>query len=217
LTVGGIIALIIFALTIGTDLLINFAGWLNKVKDGSETKISRDDTQYVAPPVFNAMNPATNSAQIIVSGYANSKQIVKIYVNGKLATKTDIKDNRTFSATIPVDKGQNEIKAKAVTEKDKESSYSSVITVSYLDKQPALDLTFPQDGQSVSKGDSPIKITGKTDSGVKVTVNDFWAITNDDGTFTYMLSLHDGDNAIKVVATDDAGNKTTKEITIKVQ
>src|SRR5262249_40352103 len=138
------------------------------------------------------------------------------YVNGKLVDKTDVGKDKQFAfQQVKLEKGSNQIKAKAVTTDDKESEYSSVTSISYSNEPPKLDINSPQDGQDVAKGDGPLRVSGKTDSGVKVTVNDFWAIVQDDGTFSYMLALHDGDNTIKIVATDDADNQTTKELKIK--
>ena len=55
---------------------------------------------------------------------------------------------------------------------------------------------------------------GKTDSGVRITVNGFWAVIDENNNFSYSLPLQDGDNAIKVVAQDQAGNKAEKEIKV---
>jgi len=59
-----------------------------------------------------------------------------------------------------------------------------------------------------------LHVHGKTDPNVKVTINDFWAIVDDSGNYSYNLSLKSGDNPIKIVATDDAGNNTEKDLKI---
>ncbi len=201
--------------TFGVNALVNFSLFF-KHNSPNDVKSAKDDIAYIAPPVLNPMNEATKSAQIIVSGYAGDKQDIKLYVNGKFIDKTTVNKDKQFTfQNVPLEKGNNEIKAKALTDKDKESDYSQILNINYIDKAPSLDINYPQDGQTISKGDSPITVKGKTDPGVKVTINDFWAISNDDGSFSYSLSLHDGDNDIKIIATDDAGNQTTKEIKIK--
>lgn len=213
LAIGGIIALIVLMATFGMDILVNLS---LLVKKPLGTEIKKDDLAYIAPPVINPMSEATNSAKIIVSGYAGEKQTVNLYVNGKLADKTTVKKNKQFVfSDIEVEKGSNEIKVRAVAENKKESDYSSITKITYIDKPPTLDITSPQDGQTVTKNNGQIQISGKTDPGVKITVNDFWAIVQDDGTFTYMLSINDGETVIKIEATDDANNKTSKEIKVK--
>ncbi len=215
---GGIVILFVIIFAFGTDILINFALLMSKLTGSDTVTHSQEDSNYVAPPVLNDMNDATSSAKVIISGTGEKSQTIKLYVNGKLADKTSVKSDQSFTLRdVTLDKGENEIKAKAFTDNNKESTYSNSITVTYLDKAPNLEVSSPSDGQTFSKSDSPIKISGKADSGAKVTVNDFWAITLDDGSFSYQYPLQDGDNHLKVVAEDEAGNKTTKELTIKVQ
>jgi len=216
LAIGGIIIIIILMATYGVNALVNFSLLVTQRSSNDDVKSAKNDVAYVAPPVINPLNEATKSAQITVNGYAGEKQTIKLYVNGKLTDKTEVKKNKQFTFNnVSLEKGNNEIKTKAINSDKKESDYSVIININYIDKPPALDVTYPQDGQTISKGDSPIKVTGKTDPGVKVTVNDFWAISQDDGSFSYTLSLSDGDNTIKIVATDDAGNQTTKELKVK--
>ncbi|HEX8932029.1 MAG TPA: hypothetical protein VF810_02650 [Patescibacteria group bacterium] len=214
LATGGIIIIIILMATFGINFLINFSLW---VKHPSQNVISnKDSVIYIAPPVLNSLSEATKSAQITVSGYAGDKQTIKLYVNGKFVDQAMVNKDKQFSFdNVALAKGNNELKAKAINNDKKESDYSTIVNITYVDKPPALDISYPQDGQTISKGDSPIKVTGKTDPGIKVTVNDFWAITNDDGNFSYSLPLNDGDNTIKIVATDNAGNQTTKELKVK--
>lgn len=207
------IVLIALVATFGMDFLINFSLLVRRsANDASNTKA---DLAYIAPPVINPLSEATKSATIDISGYAGDKQTVQLYLNGKMKDKTDVnKDNQFIFSNVTLEKGTNEIKFKAVTENKKESDYSPITKITYIDKPPSLDITSPQDGQGVSKDTSPWKVTGKTEANAQVTVNGFWAISKGDGSFYYMLTLQDGDNDIKVVATDDAGNQTTKEIHI---
>lgn len=211
LGLGGIIILLILLFSFGPQLLISFSSLL--LKNDTTSSQDKKALTYVAPPILNPLPTATNSATIIVSGETTTGELIKLYVNGKAVDKKSVKKNNTFTfSSVKLTKGTNEIKAKAVTEDDQESNYSPTVTIQYLDKAPTLEISAPLDGQTVK--DNPT-LTGKTDTGVKVTVNDFWAITSDDGTFSYRLNLQQGDNRIKIIATDDAGNKAEKEITIK--
>jgi bacillopeptidase F len=90
---------------------------------------------------------------------------------------------------------------------------SDTFTVSLLTDPPSLSITSPKDGDTVSNQLTPIM--GTTDEGAKVTVNDLFCIVDDKGNFSYGFNFQNGDNKIKVVATDAAGNKTTKEMTVK--
>ena len=100
---------------------------------------------------------------------------------------------------------------EAIKEKN-ESEFSEPVTINYKKSGPELSIEAPRDGESVS-GPSPYNISGKTEQDTTVTVNDFQAIISGD-TWSYALTLKDGENEVRVVATDLAGNKTEKIIKI---
>ncbi|HSA83449.1 MAG TPA: hypothetical protein VLF20_01000 [Patescibacteria group bacterium] len=216
LAIGGIIAIIILLFLFGPQLLINFSLLVKKSSDANET--TKKEVLYIAPPILNPMNEATNSAEIIISGYAQDKQEIRLYINGKQHKKTTVsKDNNFSFSDVKLEKGDNEIKAKVITDDKKESGYSEITTITYIADPPTLDISFPSDGQTISKDNRNITVRGKTNENVKVTINDFWAITKDDGSFSYTLSLADGENTIRIKAKDAAGNETIREIKVKVE
>ena len=212
LGIFGIIVLIVVLFWFGPQLLITFSLLLNKSDKQDITKNTKG-VNYVAPPILNPQPTATNSATITISGSVTSGKTVKLYINGKSDKTTIKKDNSFTFSGVKLEKGGNEIKAKVFTKDDQESNYSETLLINYLDKAPALEITFPKDGDTIDH--NPITLSGKTDENVKITVNNFWAITNDDGTFSYQFNLQKGDNHIKIIANDEAGNTTEKELTIK--
>ncbi len=138
-----------------------------------------------------------------------------MFVNNKLTDITDTKNDGTFSFDgVSLSEGKNEITAKAVNEKDKESNSSEGIVVIYRAKPPSLEVYGPKGGESYHGGEKNVKVTGKTDAYAKITVNEFWAIVDAGGNFSYTLPLHDGENSIKVTASDEAGNKTENEVKV---
>ena len=144
------------------------------------------------------------------------KQKIKLYVNGDDVDETEVKKDKSFTfENVELEPGANEIKVKALTENNKQSDYSDALNITYVDKPPSLEINSPHDGDSFPKDKDSITISGKTDPGNKITVNGFWAIVNDEGNFSHTISIQDGENKIKIEAADTAGNKTTKEITIK--
>ena len=168
-------------------------------------------TSFVAPPVLDSMPNATNSAYIKITGTGQEKQTIKLYINDELVDKKDVEKNNRFSfSNIKINEGENTIKVKAV-KNGKESSFSSEATVAFQKNPPKLTIDSPSDNQSFSKDDRFANVSGQTDPSAKVTVNDLWAIVDSDGKFSYKLPLQNGENKIKVVATDDAGNKTELE------
>lgn len=212
----GIIFLIILFFFYGVPLLISLSILADKLR-GNKDSFKPVSASYIAPPIFDPLREATNSARITVSGYSLPEQVVKLYLNGRYIGQTNVNDNKTFKfKNIKLDSGNNDIKAKAVIS-DKESSYSEIIHIVYKNKEPNLEVTSPKENQSISNGDGFVKVEGKTDPSVRVTVNDYWAIVDTDGNFSYLLHLQKGENTIKIVATDDATNKSEKQIRVKLE
>lgn len=215
LVLGGIILLGVILIVFGTQLLIGFSLLLEKAKGNDTTTVAKQTTTYIAPPTLNTAVDATNSAQIEISGFAEKNQTISLFINDHLVDKTSVRSDKHFNfPDVTLEKGKNVIKAKAVTEDHQESSYSNEIHTSYLKNEPSLSIDKPQDGQGFNKNSGPVSIEGQTDLGIKITVNEFVAIVDDQGKFSYLYNIKDGDNDIKVVATDDAGNKKTQEIHI---
>jgi hypothetical protein len=218
LVIGGFIILIVILTFFGPYLLTNFSLFVENSQGNNQatTSASSQTDGYVAPPTLNPVVIATNKPQVDVSGFGQKNQTITLYVNGQIMDKTSVNDDSQFHfSSIQLQQGQNTIKVKAQSD-NKQSDYSNVDTISYLKNPPNLSISSPQDGQGFSKSSSPsVSINGTTDPGANVTVNGSWAIVDDTGKFSFLYTLKDGD--IKVVATDKAGNQTTKEFHIHTQ
>ncbi|MDP3988301.1 MAG: Ig-like domain-containing protein [Candidatus Levybacteria bacterium] len=214
LSLFGIIIIIIFLVKFGFPLLANFSLFLTESQSSSDSSDKKADV-FIMAPLLNPPPSATNSAQIPISGKGSKNETINLYVNGELVDKTSTKENGDFIFdNVALSQGNNAIQIRAVSENKKESDFSDTFTVSFKNSNPSLSIDSPSDNQSFSKDDNQILVTGKTDAGDRVTVNDFWAIVDETGKFSYNLKLSDGENKIKVVTTDDAGNKTEKEIKV---
>ena len=97
---------------------------------------------------------------------------------------------------------------------NKGSEFSQDYKISYLKGEPKLEIGFPSDGASFTKADQEINVSGTTDPDNTVKVNDFIAIVDTNGNFSYFLKLKEGENKIKIVATNPAGKTSEKEITV---
>jgi len=213
LSIIGIIIVLFLVLKFGLGILVNFSLFLSG--GGNQNNISQSSNQinFIAPPLLNPIITATNSANIIISGESDKNNTVYLYINGTIVDQTQVQDNGTFNFTETLDKGNNQIYAVAEY-KGKRSDSSDSFTVYFSNSQPTLDVNTPTDGQSFSKDQNSVSITGKTDPGVKVTVNGFWAVIDDNNNFSYTLPLQNGDNQIKILATDQAGNQTEKDLKV---
>jgi hypothetical protein len=219
LVICGFVILVIVLIFFGANLLTSFSLLVEKSQGNNDTTSSgQQDTTFVAPPTLNTLADAVNKPQVDVSGFGLKNQTIELYVNEQLVDKAEVgSDNKFHFSTVALKEGQNTIKVKANVN-NKQSDFSNIDTISYLKNPPSLSISNPQDGQGFSKGSSPtVSIQGQTDIGAKVTVNGAWAIVDEQGKYNYLYTLKDGDNDIKAVATDDAGNQTTKEIHIHTQ
>ncbi len=208
-TIIGIIAIVFLLFKFG----IPFLAQVSFLISGNKTEtLKRNKIDYVAAPFLYSLPNATNSAQTSISGKASKNQIIHLYVNDELIDKTKTKADNTFEfADITLSEGENSIKTKAVAEDKTESEFSDMLTVTLRHKAPTLTIESPSDGQTYTKDENNAQVKGKTDMGTKVTVNGYWAIVDAEGNFSYTLPLSSGENKIKIIAQDEAGNKTEHE------
>lgn len=212
LTIFGIILIIAVAIKFGVPMIINFTLFVSGSKDFDQNAKIKDNS-FIPAPFLNPMPSATNSAEIILSGVASSNQTINLYVNDALVDKVKAQKNGNFSFIHTLSENENTIRAKAETN-GKESEFSLALNISYKKSPPSLNIASPTDGQSFSKDQNTVEVKGETDTQTKVTVNDFWAISDQSNKFSYILPLKNGENSIKIIAIDQAGNKTEKSIKV---
>ncbi len=213
LIIVGIAAVVVLLVIFGVKLLVNFSLFVEKKTDSSTNEPSKN--VIMVAPILDPLASATNSATIDITGIAGSGDYVSLYINGKQSKKADVKEDNTFAfRDVELDKGDNTIKVRAFTKDNNESKFSDTQSVSFSNKAPSLSVDFPTDGETYHKDNNPLRVRGKTDKNMRVTINDFWAMVGDNGDYYYNLPLQNGDNQITVVAADEAGNKTTKSLKV---
>lgn len=214
----GIVVILFVLIKFGVPALINFSLFLAHGKDqaAQTTASSSQSPMILTPPTLSQTFSATNSATITVSGTAAPKQKVELYVNNNLSDIVDTKNDGSFTfKEVTLISGQNTIEAKAKVD-NKESDFSEPLTISYEKSAPSLTIDSPQDNQTFSgSNQQDITVRGKTDNNnIHVTVNGFWATLDANGNYSYTLHLQNGSNQIKVIAQDEAGNQTEKDVTV---
>ena len=212
LTVFGIILIIAIVIKFGVPTIINFTLFISGSKN-SEQNIKPNDITFLPAPFLNPLPIATNSAEVLISGAASPNQTIILYINDNLVNKTETQKNGNFSFREALTKNENVIKVKAKVN-EKESEFSQGLNISYINTPPSLIVTSPTNDQSFSKDQNTVEVKGTTDAQIKITVSDFWAITDQSNHFSYVLPLKEGENQVKIVATDQAGNKTEKIIRV---
>jgi len=206
------IILAVFLITLGIPLLGKFADFLNLVFRKNE--ISQVVTNSKPrPPIIDLLPQATNSANLMISGFSEDDTKVVIYNDSQNAGETKVENGKFQFENLKLTDGQNEISAKAISKSGKESDFSQGVKV-ILDKEPPkLEVDTPSEGQSFSQ-DNRIKVSGKTDKNAQVYANGFLASVTADGNFEVLVPVLEGETTIEIKAIDDAGN--TKIETRKV-
>ena len=215
LSILGIIIILFLLYKFGLELLVNFSLFVA----GKNQSIIQNPSQinYVATPILNPLPVATNSAQIVISGTSLKGYSITLYLNNNSVDQTPTDNNGNFSFVENLNTGNNQIAVRA-NYNNKQSGLSNIESIIYTNSQPTLDVSTPPDGQKFDKNTigsgNTIVISGRTDAGATVTVNGFWAVIDDNNNFSYNLPLQNGDNQIKIVAIDQAGNKSEKDLKV---
>ncbi|MFC1962741.1 Ig-like domain-containing protein [Chloroflexota bacterium] len=165
----------------------------------------------------------TPDESITVTGMATDDvSVASVTVNGVEASFTptgnpDDENEVSFSATIPLVKGANDIETIATDTSDKAATDTRTI---FRDDGPPVVEWIPDDGSATSLYDITIEGTATDDNGIySIKVNGvtvpFQLTGNPDDpnevSFSTLLTLVDGENSIEVVVTD-ISKQTASEV-----
>jgi len=216
LIIGGVIVLIVISLLFwGIQILVRLAEFLDVLWGASSVPTVSQDVIPPFTPILEGIPTATNSARLPFKGVAEAGSSVEIFLNGELKKKLLVGLDGNFAVEdLNLVEGENRIEVRASDSAGNISPLSSPSVVIFDKTPPPLEVIEPQD-KSVFAGDKKeIKVVGQTEPQATVTVNGYWAIIDQDGKFTYNLSLNQGENKISVITQDIAGNKTERNLTV---
>jgi hypothetical protein len=208
------IVFLLLLIFLGIPALIKMAIFLGEIRSSSQP-VKTEDVLPPAPPIISPLPEATNSAQIVLRGFAEPGATVEVFLNGSSKAKLVVEKNGEFSSSkITLTSGRNEIMAQAIDSAGNASQNSAKMIIYYDLSAPKLTISEPPDGSDYYGEENQIKIAGITEEGAAVTINGRLIVINQDGSFETTLNLKEGGNPIKIVATDQAGNQTEKEISV---
>lgn len=206
----GCIGIIAFLIFFGIPLLSRLS---TVVQNDKEAATTTTDETFIAAPILDTVPSATNSAYTRVTGNAGGNLLIRLYINDTFSDDVESKEDGSFTfKRVELKEGKNEIKALARTQSKKESTFSQTETITYISKAPKLTIDSPSGDPTVKE--STFIVKGTSDPNTQVSVNDRWALVDAEGSFSYTLQLANGENMLKIVSTDDAGNTT--EVSRKV-
>lgn len=188
-----------------------------KVIAGKGAEVSRDIADIIPPqsPILSALPEATNEATIAVDGFTENGAKLELMINDTLNKVGTANPDGSFSFQPILVNGSNRVQVRAIDAAN--NSSLSEIKIVVVDKEPVvLTVTSPKDGtEYIGKNSQSIEISGKVSkSGAMVVANGSFVDVNKDGTFLHRLLLQNGNNSIKIVASDKAGNTDEKTIPV---
>ncbi|MEK7587654.1 MAG: hypothetical protein AAB457_02455, partial [Patescibacteria group bacterium] len=216
LAVLGSIAILVFILVFGFKILVGFSLLVDKIRGGSPT--SQNAQTLLLPPSLDPLPGATNSATLIIAGSGTPGAILILYVNEGETQKLTIPTDGRFSIpSVKILEGTNTISAKITDEKQNTSELSNVLAITSKRTPPSLELTSPSSNTTINGDTNTVSVVGKTEQDTIISINDRFAVVSADGSFRYPYQLAEGDNILKIAATDAAGNQTVIERRVTYQ
>lgn len=212
LSILGIVAILFLLFRYGIPLISDASFLFGKITSSPNENEEETNEEFVPIPRLNSLPKATKDESIKVTGKTIAGLDIEIYLNGDLVDEVTSNDSGGFESVVELTNGENLIKAKA-KKNETTSDYSNTVSITVKREGPELTIESPADGGQISGG-NPIEVKGKTDPDSSVVVNEFKAIVNSRGEWSYFLTLNGGDNDIKVSSTDAAGNMTEKAIRV---
>lgn len=175
------------------------------------------DKDIIPPqaPILSAMPEATNSAFLLVEGYTEANASLDILVNDKISLTDKAKSDGSFATIATLELGSNRVQVRAVDEAG--NTNISEVKIVLLDSKPIeVVIISPTDGtEFFGKNSQIVDIRGEVSKPeAQVIINNSFVLVGKDGTFTHRFQLQNGNNEIKTVASDKAGNTTEKIITL---
>jgi bacillopeptidase F len=175
------------------------------------------DKDVIPPqaPTLSALPDATNSAFLLVEGYTEPLAALDILINDKISVTDKAKEDGSFSSIATLDADSNRVQVRA-TDEAGNFSVSEVDIVS-LDRKPIeITISSPKDGSEFfGKNSQIVDIKGETNKpDSQVIINSSFVVLDKDGGFVHRIQLQNGNNEIKVIASDSAGNSAEMIFTL---
>lgn len=189
--------------------------FIDYVSGPSVSQSNNSEKDVIPPqiPVLSAVPEATNSARFEVQGYTEKEADVELFINDNLVDTKKSDDNGSFVLNGNLEVGSNRLSIKA-RDTSGNFSQSEDRVITYDNKPVELIIDSPKDGNVYYGSNSQtVDIVGsvnKPDS--TVTINGSFAFVSKEGKFNQRYQLTNGENNLKIIVVDRAGNTTEIEL-----
>jgi len=203
-----LIAIIFFVVVLPSAVRLFF-----EVLD-KQTVIEQDSGLPPQRPIVAAVPEFTNQAELEISGYSQPNSTVKVLLNHQEYTQEEIDEDSTFSISIKLNQGANQIAVFAIDTNEQESQQQNFQVI--LDTEPPpIKIGFPEDGQRFElKENQTVVIEGESEPKARVFINGRVTIADSEGFFSQRYYLSEGENLLEFKAVDEAGNESETTITV---
>lgn len=198
----------------GLNLFVDWAFFITqKIANHKPTPATKNaKIAIITEPVLEEMPDATNEAILYIKGQADSDTQIQLFLNQKRVSTMNADLQGKFEFEQVLTERNNQFYVKSIDSYSQKSTKSKFYNVTFIEEPPNLEIGSPQDGKKYY--DPTVTVEGKTDKEVFVKVNDTPVVIKADGSFTHTLTLNKGDNEVKILATDLAGNTTEKNLRV---
>lgn len=168
-------------------------------------------------PVLQPLPNATNATDIEVSGFTEPQAEVTLFIDGAQFGLVRADDEGAFKFSVEMVEGEHELWASAADEAGNVSTDSQRYRIVVDLTSPTVIINQPEAGAVFTlPRERTQTVTGKVSERARVSVNGALTQTDAEGNFSVTMQLREGENEIKVSATDEAGN-TSEEVQITVE
>jgi hypothetical protein len=207
---------IYLSFTFGLPLIINTSVFISQLNQKPTSVLSKNQNNNYALLTINEIPMATNSSKIDISGSTFNLDKVTIYLNSKKIKEKNVYGNLDFTEEITnLNPGNNEIYFLGFNKKGEMIKKTKPFVILYKDSKPKLEITSPKDNTTVD--DQSLTIKGTTDKETVVKINEAPVVVDALGNFEADVGLIEGENKIKITASDIAGNQEEKTLTVTYQ
>jgi hypothetical protein len=160
------------------------------------------------PPVVHLTSPVkdiVNVKRLNISGVTDPS--AELIINGFVVA---VNSSGNFSFEVGLVEGVNFI---YLTASDDGGITRIVLSITRDTVAPSLTITAPTNDSRTDS--STALVSGTTEPGATVAVDDILVNATENGTFDVLVPLQEGKNIITVSSTDEAGNSVTEQVTIE--
>lgn len=197
----------------GIDYISNIWQTFDKQEELTEaTPITETQENLLWTPTIDTIPTITNQKKLSITGNAYQGVQVELFFNNESISIDDLDENKKFEFTdLNLQSGENTISVRAIKENGEKSELSKESRITLDLVPPSLEITNPINETTFGSGKQKVSVEGTTEEEVKLYVDDHIVIVKPDLTFSYQITLKEGENTITIKATDKAGNETKEE------